>query len=80
MTSATTDTKTFRWILFYLALPCHWSRNRPMDQPWWKSSPTNPFLQDIAAQETLQPSPLPPPYHSEFGLPPPSDLALGKKD
>ncbi|PIO66196.1 hypothetical protein TELCIR_12100 [Teladorsagia circumcincta] len=42
--------------------------------------PTNPFLLDIAAQETLQPSPLPPPYRSEFGLPPPSNLALGKRD
>ncbi|KAK6739230.1 hypothetical protein RB195_020969 [Necator americanus] len=35
--------------------------------------PTNPFLQDLS-KEQVQGS-----THSEFGLPPPSDLALGKK-
>ncbi|XGW10763.1 hypothetical protein V3C99_012344 [Haemonchus contortus] len=42
--------------------------------------PTNPFLQDIVEKETAQPMPLQQSYHSEFGLPPPSDLALGKRN
>ncbi|KAK6739228.1 hypothetical protein RB195_020969 [Necator americanus] len=37
--------------------------------------PTNPFLQDLS-KEQVQGSTQ---YYSEFGLPPPSDLALGKK-
>ncbi|RCN46856.1 hypothetical protein ANCCAN_07035 [Ancylostoma caninum] len=38
--------------------------------------PTNPFLQDLPVQQTSGSTP----YYSEFGLPPPSDLALGKRN
>ncbi|WKX97436.1 hypothetical protein Q1695_013244 [Nippostrongylus brasiliensis] len=41
--------------------------------------PTNPFLQDIAGPQVASQQPPPPYYYSEFGLPPPSDLALGKR-
>ncbi|CAJ0606180.1 unnamed protein product [Cylicocyclus nassatus] len=37
--------------------------------------PTNPFLQDLTAQQSSEPIQ----YYSEFGLPPPSDLALGRQ-
>ncbi|RCN44712.1 hypothetical protein ANCCAN_09287 [Ancylostoma caninum] len=38
--------------------------------------PTNPFLQDLPVQQSSRSTP----YYSEFGLPPPSDLALGKRN